>query len=293
MIVTAPAKINLTLEILGRRADGFHEVKTVLQTIDLQDQLEIETAPALTVECDDPSLSGETNLVWRAASGLAAHAGTEPGARVFLRKSIPVGMGLGGGSSDAAAALLSLNELWGLGLNVDELAGLAAGIGSDVAFFLWGGTALASGRGEIIEPAPSVPPILLTLVCPTETIPEKTRKVYSQVTPGQYSDGARTGEFLEILRAGQFVSDMVSNGLDEVCFRVFPGLDELRHQLADLAASKPVVSGAGPAMFCLPTNEDEHQSIANTLKPQGFQVYRVRTVGPKTREAGQYRAGGP
>ena len=166
MIVTAPAKINLTLEILGRRADGFHEVKTVLQTIDLQDQLEIETAPALTVECDDPSLSGETNLVWRAASDLAAHAGTEPGARIFLRKAIPVGMGLGGGSSDAAAALLSLNELWGLGLNVDELAGLASGIGSDVAFFLWGGTALASGRGEIIEPASSIPPMLLTLVCP-------------------------------------------------------------------------------------------------------------------------------
>ncbi len=293
MEVTAPAKINLTLEILGRRSDGFHEIRTMLQTIDLHDHLQLEIAPELIVECDDSSLTGETNLVWQAASALAGYVGIHPGARIFLRKSIPVGMGLGGGSSDAAATLWALNDLWDLGLGVDSLAGIAAGIGSDVAFFLWGGTALASGRGEIVEPAPPLPPMPLTLVCPKETIPEKTRKVYSRVTPDQYSDGGRTDEFLEILKAGRFVSKMITNGLEEVCFQVFRGLGELKGQVSSLAGSRPVLSGAGPAMFCLPSTEDEHRRIANALKPRGLQVYRVQTVGPKKADLSHQSGRGP
>ena len=281
MEISAPAKINLTLEVLGRRPDGFHEIKTVLQTIDLEDQLVLETAPHLSVESDDPTLSGETNLVWQAASALANHAGVRPGAHVFLHKSIPVGMGLGGGSSDAASALMALNELWGLGLSVNDLAGVAASVGSDVAFFLWGGTALASGRGEIIVPLPPVPITQFTLVCPRKSIPEKTRRVYTQVTPDHYSDGRRTDKFVEILRTGRFVTDKIGNGLEGVCFQVFPELSESRRRMSSLAWSPPVLSGAGPAMFCLPSTEDEHRRIANTLKPQGLQVYRVRTVGPK------------
>ena len=280
MEATAPAKVNLSLEVLGRRPDGYHEIRTVLQTIDLQDRLELEIAPSLVVECDDPSLTGEANLVWKAAAALAEYAGIRPGARVFIRKAIPVGMGLGGGSSDAAAALLALNRLWRLGLGVDELAGIAAGVGSDVTFFLRGGAALASGRGEIVRPLPSLPPLPMTLACPAWPIPDKTRRVYSHVTHGHYSDGGRAGEFAEILKAGRFVPDMMGNGLEGACFRVFPGMEELRRRMSGLAAARPVVSGAGPSLFCLPSTEDEHQRIANALKPQGIRVYRVRALGP-------------
>ena len=119
--VSAPAKLNLTLEVLGRRSDGYHEVRTVLQTIDLCDRLELGLAPDLTVECDDASLKGEANLIWRAAVALATYGNVQPRAHIFLRKRIPVGMGLGGGSSDAASALLALNQLWGLHLGTEEL----------------------------------------------------------------------------------------------------------------------------------------------------------------------------
>ena len=281
MKITAPAKINLTLEVLGRRADGYHEIRTALQTIDLHDLLEVEDAPGLTVECDDPSLRGDSNLVWQAATALAGRAGIHPHARIFLRKAIPVGMGLGGGSSDAAAALLALDRLWGLALSMEELAGVAAQVGSDVAFFLWGGTALASGRGEIVQPVPPVSSLPMTLVCPLETIPDKTRRVYSSVTPDHYGSGKRTGELLEILKGGRFVSEMMYNGLEQVCLGVFPGLAELKQEASGAAASVPVLSGAGPAFFCLPTTEVEHGSIADALKPHGARVYRVRTMGPR------------
>ena len=281
MEITAPAKVNLTLEVLGRRADGYHEIRTALQTIDLHDRLEIEDAPGLSVECDDPSLRGDSNLVWRAATALAGRAGIHPHARISLRKAIPVGMGLGGGSSDAAAALLALDRLWGLGLSMEELAGVAAQVGSDVAFFLWGGAALASGRGEIVRPVPPVPSLPMTLVCPAETIPDKTRRVYSSVTRDHYGSGEHTERLLEILKGGRFVPEMMHNGLEQVCMGVFPGLAELKQAASGVAASVPVVSGAGPAFFCLPTTEVEHGSIADALKPHGARVYRVRTVGPR------------
>ena len=281
MEVTAPAKVNLTLEVLGRRADGYHEIKTVLQTIDLHDRLEVEDGPGLIVECDDPSLQGDSNLVRQAGIALAGRAGIHPPARILLRKVIPVGMGLGGGSSDAAAALLALDRLWGLSLSMEELARVAAEVGSDVAFFLWGGTALASGRGEIVRPVPPAPSLRMTLVCPLETIPDKTRRVYSSVTRDHYGSGKRTDELLEILKGGRFVSEMMHNGLEQVCLGVFPGLAELKQAASVAATSVPVLSGAGPAFFCLPTTEVEHGSIADALKPHGARVYRVRTVGPR------------
>ena len=281
MEIVAPAKVNLTLEVLGRRTDGFHEIKSVLQTIDLYDRLEVEDGPDLTVECDDPSLQNESNLVWQAALALAEHARIRAHARIVLHKVIPVGMGLGGGSSDAAAALLALDLLWGLGLSFDELAGVAAGVGSDVAFFLCGGTAFASGRGEIVHAVPPLPSLPMTLVCPWETIPDKTRRVYASVTPGNYGTGRRTEELLRILNGGRFVPESMHNGLEEVCLGLFPGLLDLKKEVSRAVASVSMVSGAGPALFCLPTTEVEHGGIADALKPYAARVYRVRTIGQR------------
>ena len=155
----APAKINLHLEVLGLRSDGFHELAMVMQTLDLVDRLHLRpTADAqLSLACDDPSLSsGPDNLILRAAEGLRARVGLpELGAAITLEKRIPLGAGLAGGSSDAAATLLALQVLWGIALEPAALMDLAAALGSDVPYCLEGGTRLCFGRGERLEALPS------------------------------------------------------------------------------------------------------------------------------------------
>ncbi len=280
MEVSASAKLNLTLEVLGRRTDGYHEVMTVLQTIDLCDRLELRLAPDLTVECDDASLEGETNLVWRAAAALAAYGNVQARAHIFLRKRIPVGMGLGGGSSDAAAALIGLNKLWNLGLDPEELAQIAAGLGSDVPFFLRGGTALAEDRGEEISPLPSLPPLGVLLICPSETIPNKTATLFSRLTAGHYSDGGVTRQMVATLMSGQFVVDMVHNVFEEVAFHVFPGLSPIYRRLEELTNSRPRLSGAGPALFCLPAGPEDLSRVSQALPPHQGRAYLVQTITP-------------
>jgi 4-diphosphocytidyl-2-C-methyl-D-erythritol kinase len=279
--VRAFAKINLTLEVLGRRPDGYHEVCTILQTIDLADRLEVQPAASLQVECDAPALAGEANLVWRAATALAARQGIRPQARIRIHKAIPVGMGLGGGSSDAAAALVALNHLWGLDLPAAELAQVAAGLGADVPFFLWGGTALAQGRGDQVSPLPSLPSLPLLLVCPKETIPHKTARLYSLLTSAHYSDGAATNRMVQALERGTFDPDLLSNVFELVAFQAFPGLDQLVYELVEkvfLGRTSPCLSGAGPALFCLPATPAEHQRAARVLPPEGARAYLVHTV---------------
>ena len=285
MEVLAHAKLNLTLEVLGRRDDGYHEVRTILQTIDLADRLEIVTAPGLRVVCDQPSLNGEANLVWRAAVSLAQRANIDPQAHISIEKRIPIGMGLGGGSSDAAAALWALNRLWGLQFEIDELAQVAADLGSDVPFFLEGGTALAQGRGELVGALPQLPCLPLTLVCPDISVPNKTATMYSCLTQAHYSDGGVTRRVVEILAGGQFVSEsvpgLIHNVFEAVAPQVFPDFGWLQQWINVLAPGRFHLSGAGPALFALPSSEIEHQRVAHALKPYPVEVYLVHTVTPQ------------
>ena len=284
MKTQAFAKLNLTLEVLGRRDDGFHEVRTILQTIDLADWIEVVPSPALRVECDDPSLNGQANLVWRAAECLAQHGKIQPRAHIRIQKGIPTGMGLGGGSSDAAAALIALNQLWGLSMTTDDLAPVAAELGSDVPFFLSGGTALAQGRGEQITPLPPLPPIPVTLVCPRTTLPNKTASMYRCLTPAHFSDGGVTRRIVQILAGGQFVVEsvagLIQNAFEEVAPQMFLDLGWLQRILNDWAPSHFHLTGAGPALFGLPSSESESQRIADALNPYGVEVYLVHTMSP-------------
>ena len=286
MKTLAFAKLNLTLEVLDRRGDGYHEVRSILQTIDLADDLEILPAPALRVECDDPSLNGQANLVWHAAVSLASLGNTQPQAHIYIQKHIPKGMGLGGGSSDAASALVALNRLWGLELTIEELAGVAAGLGSDVPFFLWGGTALAQGRGEQVTALPPLPVMPVTVVCPETTLPDKTASLYACLTPAHYSDGGITRRMIEILAGGQFVVEsvegLIHNVLEGVASQAFLDLSWLEQKMKDLASSRFHLSGAGPALFALPSCENEYQRVANALQPYNVGVYLVNTVTPQT-----------
>ena len=281
--VPAFAKLNLTLEVLRRRQDGFHEVKTILQTTDLSDRLEVQPYHTLRVECDDPFLAGEANLVWQAAVALAKHCNRLPKAFIFIQKQIPVGMGLGGGSSDAAAALQALNRLWGLGMTLDELSQVGAGLGSDVPFFLWGGTALAEGRGEKIKPLPPLPRLPVTLVCPDSTIPNKTARLYSSLTPEHYSDGSVTGRLEETLRREEFVESSTFNVFEQVAFTVFPQLALLRQRFEASIAGRAHLSGAGPALFYIPSDKEEHRRVAAALQTYPAKVYFVHTITPDPR----------
>ncbi len=283
MKLKAFAKINLTLEVLSRREDGFHQVKTVMQTIDLADDLVIDPWTTIQVDCDDPLLGGEANLVWQAAQILSGRRGAGFGARISVRKRIPVGMGLGGGSADAAAALIGLNLLWELGLDTQELLPIAAELGSDVAFFLEGGTALAEGRGEVITQLPALPPLPMIVFCPGSTVPRKTAVMYSLLTPEQYSDGEATGRLVQLLRDGALASENVPgltcNVFEAVSQQAFLELDEIKVRLENMGIGPVRLAGAGPARFCFPSTEDGFQAASIALQTLGVEVYRVSTVG--------------
>ena len=283
MRIEAHAKLNLAFEVLGKRADGYHEVKTVMQTVGLSDVLDIEHWPTLRVECDSPELSGEANLVWKAAQALARSRGIQPRVNIRIQKRIPIAMGLGGGSSDAASALRALNDLWELSASTGELSEMAAEIGSDVSFFLWGGTALAEGRGELVSPLPPLPPFNLILVFPDLEISDKTRRMYSRLAPAHYSDGGTTRLLVQMLMSGQFVAESIRgciyNVFQDIAEWEFPVLAQMRRMVLEQGGPELYLCGAGPAMFAVPSSERQHQTVAETLQPMGAGVYLVTTVG--------------
>jgi 4-diphosphocytidyl-2-C-methyl-D-erythritol kinase len=283
--IPAYGKVNLTFEVLDRLDDGYHLVTTVMQTIALADRLHFETNDELSVECEYPELAGDQNLVWKAAVELAKTGNIQPEAKITIEKRIPVGMGLGGGSSDAATALLGLNRLWGLGFSTEKLATIAAGLGSDVSFFLWGGTALAQGKGEQISQLTSLPPLAMTLVFPSLVIPNKTASMYSRLTRAQFSDGGVTRQMIQILTSGQFVREsmrgLIFNAFSEVVARTYPELLEMCREIADQGGPVMHICGAGPALFTIPSSEEEHQQIADVLQPHSAGVYLVSTVPPE------------
>ena len=206
----APAKINLTLEITGKRQDGYHEINSIMQTIDLCDVLTfwknnwIQVVPEY---CNLPAgdrLSEfdsnnylNNNLVYKAASLLKEETGYSGGALIQLRKYIPSAAGLGGGSSDAAATLKGLNKLWKLGLNKKELSKIGSKIGSDVSYFIYGGTCLVKGKGEIIKPIKTLSTKWLIIILIPLNIEQKTKKLYSFIDPSHYSNGGSTRFILE------------------------------------------------------------------------------------------------
>ena len=278
----AYAKINLSLEVIGRRDDGYHEVATILQTVDLADTVTLQPADGLTVTCDDATLSGEDNIVWAAAVALAKHVGIAPNAHVAIEKRIPVAAGLGGGSADAAASLRGLNVLWGLNLPDTELVSVAASLGSDVPFLLTGGAALGTGRGDRLDQLPAVATTRLLLVAPGGTISRKTPTLYGALTPDDYSDGAQTRRLADsaALATATLTGDSCHNVFTRAALEIFPGLSDVWESVAAVTGFPPCLSGAGPAFFCMPSDETEHVKVEAALQNTGATAYLVRTINP-------------
>jgi 4-diphosphocytidyl-2-C-methyl-D-erythritol kinase len=262
----APAKLNLSLEVLGRRPDGYHELATVFQTVGLCDELSFQPAEELAFEVDDPTLATEQNLVVRAARRLQETSGRQLGARITLRKRIPIAAGVGGGSADAAAALRGLRRLWRLPIDDAALAGVAAGLGADVPFLLGGGTALARGIGERIEPLPPLTGWWAVLYAPRYDVADKTVRAYRALRPTDFSDGAATLALADALRGGRR-PDLAdgANGFERAAEELFPGLGEHRARLRAAGAPWVRLSGAGPTLFTLVPGRAEGEAIAARL----------------------------
>ena len=257
MRIRSYAKINLGLEVLGKRPDGFHEIRTLFQGIDLHDTLDIEVLEAdeIRLEGDDPSIPwDETNLVYQAARLLRERCGIARGAAIRVEKRIPAGGGLGGGSGNAAMTLRALDALWGCGLSRDELKGLAAALGSDTAYFLEGGLCLGEGRGERLTPLPDLPPLPLVLAFPGFPVP--TARIYRSLDERSSRTGAsaltsshkdsRINGFLETRKFGR-----LENELEDTIFSLYPTLLEYKSLFREQGADLSLVTGSGSAVFGL------------------------------------------
>jgi len=286
----APAKVNLTLEVLRRRSDGYHEVATILQAVGLWDVLELEVAPGLTVGCDVAGLNGPDNLVMRAAELLQAEAHTTQGAALRLTKRIPVAGGLGGGSADAAAALVGLDRLWGLHLPGGRLSEMAASLGSDVPFFLSGGTALATGRGERIATLPALTKAYLVLLAPPLNLPRKTATLYGALAPADFHDGAASGRVASLLERGEQVRpEGFLNTFERVAYRVFPDLARFTEMMRSAGADWVHLAGSGPVLFCMVKERTVGREMALRLRNEGVEAWCVPTVSGGVEVAAVHR----
>jgi len=281
LTVDAPAKLNLTLEVMGKRPDGFHEIRSVFQTINLCDSLHFQTGPYIGIKSNLPDWNAEDSLVSRTASLLRETTGCSRGATIEVTKRIPLVSGLGGDSSDAATTLRGLNELWQLGLPQAKLLELASQLGSDVAFFLYGGTALAEGRGEALTPLPPLPRMWAVVVAPdVPRLPGKTAQLYASLNASHYTDGKITERLVAVLREGrEFTPSLLFNTFENVAFARFSGLEVYRKHIIKLGAPHVHLAGSGPALFTLLNDKAKAEDLYTRCKQQGMEVYMVGTVG--------------
>jgi 4-diphosphocytidyl-2-C-methyl-D-erythritol kinase len=278
-MVRTPAKVNLALEVLGKRADGYHEISTVLQAIDLFDRLIMEDAEDLSLVTTDPALPvDDANLVIRAARALGAAAGVRRGARIALDKRIPVAAGLGGGSSDAAATLVALNRLWGLRWSVGRLTELAVGLGMDVPFFLGRGRALGTGRGERLEPLPADGGYALVLANPN--FPLSTRESYARVPAGWQAEAKGTRAVMAALRirSAAELGTALTNHLENVVAPAVPAIGQMKAALLAAGALGAAMSGSGPTVFGVARSLDHARQIRRRVNRAGWSCWAVRTL---------------
>jgi len=273
LTVYAPAKINLVLEVLGKDND-YHRISSIVQSIDLCDVINFELDKEIRFECDEPRLKRD-NLVTRAASLLKESTGCDLGALMGLRKRIPWGAGLGGGSSDAAATLLALNELWGLGMPRSKLARLAFELGSDVPFFVYKGTALVEGKGERVRPQPPLPSTsFVLLVPPLPKVTGKTKHMYGRLRVAHFTGGEFIEAALLSLRQGKRPDPGVMfNVFESVAFDFFAGLDKYGRILEEAGASRAHVAGSGPCLFASFSGKEEAAEVFSRLKKQRLECY--------------------
>ena len=271
------AKLNLFLRVLGRRADGYHEVETILHGVEMGDEIDVALTDTGKVEIDmtladsvsDLLPPSEQNTVWHAAQHLLEdQAARNEGVRIKIVKRIPIGAGLGGGSGNAAGVLVALNELWKTELNRDGLLGIAGRVGSDVPYCIAGGTALATARGESLTPLPS--PATLWFVLGISHHPLLTRDVYAAWEPGRESEPVGSAEMTLALGAQDVeeVAALLYNDLEAPAFALRPELAGKKEALVRAGALGAVMSGSGPTLFGVAADEDHAREVARGVEEE-------------------------
>lgn len=281
MYEKAPAKINLMLDVLRKRADGFHEVEMIMTMVDLADRLELSELKRDSIIIS--SQAGyipldEKNLAFQAARLIKDRYNVKSGVHIHLDKRIPVAAGLAGGSSDAAATLRGLNRLWRLNIPAEELQELGAELGSDVPFCVTGGTALATGRGEKLTPIPNPPQCWVILAKPPINV--STAEVYGRVRANQISVHPSASRMQEAIEAGDFgaVCAGLGNVLEDVTLKLHPEVQQLKEAMVKLGADGVLMSGSGPTVFGLVSKQSKVARIYNGLRGFCKEVYAVRSL---------------
>ncbi|MCR6525311.1 4-(cytidine 5'-diphospho)-2-C-methyl-D-erythritol kinase [Lysinibacillus capsici] len=283
LYVKAPAKINLTLDVLYKRPDNFHEVEMVMTTVDLADRISLESREDGVIQIistDNFVPNDHRNFAYQAARLIKDTYGIRQGVSITIEKEIPIAAGLAGGSSDAAATLKGLNELWDLGLSIDELAELGAKIGSDVSFCVYGGTALSTGRGEKIKELPAPPNCWVVLAKPK--IGVSTAEVYG----GLKVEGLQHPNTQQMIQAietkdYELLCSSLGNVLETVTFKLHPEVVMLKEQMKRFGADATLMSGSGPTVFGLVDSEARVSRIYNGLRGFCEEVYAVRILGDR------------
>ena len=303
LTVLAPAKLNLTLEVLAKRRDGFHEIRSVIQTINLCDSLHFQLSPNIEFKSNVPDLIPEESLVSKATSLLRQVTGCSNGATIEVTKRIPLVSGLGGDSSDAAAILRGLNKLWELGLSPPKLLELASQLGSDVAFFVYGGTAVVKGRGEVVTPLPPLPHMwVVVMMPPVPRMERKTERLYASLNPSHYTDGQVTDRLVALLTGrslkgrspfktntspsplkergmkGERLVSNIFNVFDGVARDSFTGLGDYWQQFLKAGAQQVHLAGSGPALFALIKDRAQAEELYLRLQQQGLGSYLTDTL---------------
>lgn len=284
-IITLPAfaKINWRLRVLGKRADGYHELETVLQTISLRDTITfaVTDEKQITLTCDERSLpSDDTNLVSRAATALQSRYGVSGGAHIRLQKRIPIQAGLGGGSSDAAVTLIGLSYLWETGASIAELLDLAAELGADVPFFLYGGTAQGAGTGTQIVPTLDVGTTFLLVLKPNAGI--STARAYESLNAPSLTTLASDTMLSSSLRAPDRdkIIEAAENDFAAVVFQLEPEIERAKAALIKSGAQGALLAGSGSAVFGIFDNKEAQKRAIQAIDLEaGWRVFPCMTVG--------------
>ena len=274
-------KINITLEVIGRFPDGYHQIVSVMQAIELCDTLSFKLSfnQHINFICDMPVMQTDDNLVLQADRLLKEYSEHPYGADIHLEKIIPVSSGLGGGSSNAAVTLLSLNQLWDLNLNQDTLTMLAKKIGSDVAFFSNGPSCIAEQKGDTITQIKSVQPTNMVLVVPKIDLQEKTKNMYNLISMKDYTDGKLSFKTAKLIESGQLPTHYpMYNIFKKVAMESFPEISLAEKAMIESGASQVQLSGSGPSLFTFTKSTNESKRISEKLAALGYNPIISKTL---------------
>lgn len=285
--IKAPAKINLSLDVKYKRDDGYHEVEMIMTTIDLADRIYMKERQddRIVIESTAGYIPTDgRNLAYQAAELLRERLQIRKGVEIYIEKNIPVAAGLAGGSSDAAATLKGLNQLWKLGLRTKELMQIGSELGSDIPFCIYGGTALATGRGEVLLPLPAPPSCWVVLAKPQRGV--STADVYAALKVDEIQERPDAALLKQALETNDFhlLTQNLVNVLEPITFTISPEVKRIKERMQRLGGQGVLMSGSGPTVYALVRGDSRALRLYNGLRGFCKEVYVVRLLGRNDEE---------